>query len=60
MIVVLGGAAFRMATAPAQRTEQLKRIGVLMGTGRNDPESQRRLNAFLSIDRVRDGGARNS
>ena len=48
LLVALGGAvaAWPLA-AHAQQTERLRRIGVLMHLGADDPEGQRRVAAFL-------------
>ena len=45
-LVGVGGAAWPLA-APAQQTDRVRRIGVLMSTGAGDPEGQARLAAFL-------------
>jgi ABC-type uncharacterized transport system substrate-binding protein len=41
-----GGAAAWPLTARAQRTERMRRIGVLMGSAESDPESVPRVTAF--------------
>ena len=48
LLVALGGAvaAWPLA-AHAQQSERLRRIGVLMHLGADDPEGQRRVAAFL-------------
>ena len=48
LLVALGGAvaAWPLA-AHAQQTERLRRIGVVMHLGADDPEGQRRVAAFL-------------
>jgi putative ABC transport system substrate-binding protein len=46
-ITLLGGAAAAPVAARAQQTEPIRRIGVLMQTTADEPESQARLAAFL-------------
>jgi putative ABC transport system substrate-binding protein len=47
-ITLLGGAAaWPLGTARAQQGERMRRIGVLMNTSADEPESQARLAAFL-------------
>jgi putative ABC transport system substrate-binding protein len=46
-IALLAGAAASPLAAQAQSSEQARRIGVLMNSSSDDPESQARLTAFL-------------
>jgi putative ABC transport system substrate-binding protein len=45
-MVLLGGAAAWPHVTSAQQAERIRRIGVLMSYAENDPEGQRRANAF--------------
>jgi putative ABC transport system substrate-binding protein len=46
-ITLLGGAAAWPMAVGAQHEERMRRIGVLMNTGADEPESQARLAAFM-------------
>src|SRR5262249_50750356 len=46
-ITLIGGAAAWPIVARAQQPERMRRIGLLMNTGADEPESQARLAAFL-------------
>src|SRR5262245_66539387 len=47
-ITLLGGAAVaRPIAARGQQADRVRRIGVLMNTGADEPESQARLAAFM-------------
>jgi len=46
-ITLLGGAAGWPLEARAQRGERMRRVGVLMALAADDPESQRRMTAFV-------------
>src|SRR5262249_9470371 len=45
-IALVGGLATIPLVSAAQQTERVRRIGVLMSTGANDPEGQARIAAF--------------
>ena len=46
-VALFGGAAAWPFAARAQQAERMRRIGLLMSTAADDPESQRRLVAFV-------------
>jgi putative tryptophan/tyrosine transport system substrate-binding protein len=52
-ISLIGGAAVWPLTARAQQTNRMRRIGVLMNLGADDPEGQIRLKTFLQGLQVR-------
>src|SRR5262245_14853855 len=45
-IALVGGLATIPLVSAAQQTERVRRIGVLMSTGADDPEGQARITAF--------------
>jgi putative ABC transport system substrate-binding protein len=45
--ILSGAAAAWPLVAPAQPSEQMRRVGVIMSTAADDPESQLRLVAFV-------------
>jgi putative tryptophan/tyrosine transport system substrate-binding protein len=53
-ITLLGGAATWPLPARAQQSGRMRRIGVLMSTGADDPEGQTRFAAFLQGLQERD------
>jgi len=48
-ITLLGGAAALPLAAQAQQSERMRRIGVLMNIGSEEPEGQTRIAAFLQM-----------
>ena len=46
-ITLVGGAAIWPLAASAQQPDRMRRIGVLMNTAADEPESQARLAAFM-------------
>jgi putative tryptophan/tyrosine transport system substrate-binding protein len=58
-ITLLGGAAAWPLAARAQQPERMRRIGVLMNTGADEPESQARLAALQGLQELGWAAGRN-
>ena len=51
-IILLGGATAWPLTAPAQQPKQMRRIGVLIGQAKDDPQVRPRIAAFIDTLRA--------